>query len=164
MHVSYVWLQVFSNRISTSWSSYTFQWNWTKLLILNTFRAAWLLRFSQKNSSFRLLYQHPSSSARCTRELFSGSNGSASLVDCTQKIFCFGVVVFCEWRHKWRTFLPPWPTLPGPGRQPLGGSFAEISLKFLLETRLQSESFDTLDDLLGFRVQKLWCKLVKIVD
>jgi len=42
--------------------------------------------------------------------------------------------------------------LPGPGRQPLGGS---ISLKFLLETRLQSESFDTLDDLLGFRVQKL---------
>ena len=45
-----------------------------------------------------------------------------------------------------------WPTLPGPGRQPLGGS---ISLKFLLETRLQSESFDTLDDLLGFRVQKL---------
>ena len=40
----------------------------------------------------------------------------------------------------------------GPGRQPLGGS---ISLKFLLETRLQSESFDTLDDLLRFRVQKL---------
>jgi len=47
------------------------------------------------------------------------------------------------------------------GRQPLGGS---ISLKFLLETRLQSEFFDTLDDLLGFRVQKLWCKLVKIFD
>jgi len=45
-----------------------------------------------------------------------------------------------------------WPTLPGPGRQPLGGS---ILLKFLPETRLQSESFDTLDDLLGFRVQKL---------
>jgi len=40
----------------------------------------------------------------------------------------------------------------GPGRQPLGGS---ISLKFLLETRLQSKSFDTLDDLLGFQVQKL---------
>ena len=40
----------------------------------------------------------------------------------------------------------------GPGRQPLGGS---IFLKFLFETRLQYESFDTLDDLLGFRVQKL---------
>ena len=51
-----------------------------------------------------------------------------------------------------RTFRPPWPTMPGPGRQPIGGS---ISLKFLLETRLLSESFDTLDDLLGFRVQKL---------
>ena len=33
-----------------------------------------------------------------------------------------------------------------------------ISLKFLLETRLQFESFDTLDDLLGFQVQKLWSK------
>jgi len=30
-----------------------------------------------------------------------------------------------------------------------------ISLKFLLETRLKSESFETLDDLLGFRIQKL---------
>ena len=38
----------------------------------------------------------------------------------------------------------------GPGYQPLG-----ISLKFLLETRLQSKPFDTLDDLLRFRVQKL---------
>jgi len=40
----------------------------------------------------------------------------------------------------------------GPGRQPLGDS---ISLKFLLETWLQSESFDTLGDLLGFRVENL---------
>ena len=37
--------------------------------------------------------------------------------------------------------------------KPLGGS---ISLKFLLETKLNSESFDTLDDLLRFQVQKLW--------
>jgi len=58
-----------------------------------------------------------------------------------------GCGFLCEWRHKWRTFRPPWPTLPCPGRKPLGGS---ISMKFLLETRLQSESFDTLDDLLGF--------------
>ena len=79
----------------------------------------------------------------------------------SKNIFCLGDVVFCEWRHKWSTFRPPWPTLPGPGRQPLGGS---ISLKFLLETRLQSESFDTLDDLLGFWAQKLWCKLVKIFE
>jgi len=45
--------------------------------------------------------------------------------------------------------------------QPLGGS---ILLKFLLETRLQSEFFDTLDDLLWFQVQKLCSKLVKIFD
>ena len=49
-------------------------------------------------------------------------------------------------------FRPPWPTLPGPGCQLLGDS---ISLKFLLEIRLQFESFDALDDLLGFQVQKL---------
>jgi len=78
-----------------------------------------------------------------------------------KRFFGWGMQVFCEWRHKWRTFWPPWPTSPGPGRQPLYGS---ISLKFLLETRLQSESFDTLDDLLGFRVQKLWSKLVQFFD
>jgi len=73
----------------------------------------------------------------------------------SSSLYAWGVLVFCEWRHKWRTFTfsPPWPTLLGPGRQLLGGS---ISLKFSLETRLQSESFDTLDDLLWFRVQKLW--------
>jgi len=83
-----------------------------------------------------------------------------SLSVCTRKkFFAWGLRFLCEWRHKWRTFRPPWPTLPGPGRKPLGGS---ISLKTLLDTRLQSESFDILDDLLGFRVQKLWSKLVKI--
>ena len=35
-----------------------------------------------------------------------------------------------------------------------------ISLKFLLETKLQFESFETSDDLLGFQVQKLWSKAV----
>jgi len=47
--------------------------------------------FTKKNSSFRLLYQRPSSSADCARELF---NGSASLVDCIQKIFLLGVCGF----------------------------------------------------------------------
>jgi len=49
-------------------------------------------------------------------------------------------------------FRPSWPILPGPERQQLDGS---ILLKFLLVTKLQSESFDTLDDLLGFWVEKL---------
>jgi len=34
-------------------------------------------------------------------------------------------------------------------------SDGSILLKFLLETRLQSERFDTLDDLLGIQIQKL---------
>jgi len=46
--------------------------------------------FGLKSSSFRLPYQHPSSSADCARELFKWSNGSASLVDCTQKKFFGG--------------------------------------------------------------------------
>ena len=85
----------------------------------------------------------------CSTDPVKDSKDVASLLVCIRKkIFCLGDAGFCEWR----TFRPPGPTLSGPGRQLLGGS---ISLKFLLETRLQSESFDTLDDLLGFRVQKL---------
>jgi len=43
--------------------------------------------------------------------------------------------------------MPPWPTSPGPGPKPLDDN---ILLKFLLETRLKSES---LADLLGFWLQ-----------
>jgi len=51
--------------------------------------------FSLKNSSFWLPYQRPSSSADCARELSNGSNGSASLVDCTRKkIFWLGMRIF----------------------------------------------------------------------
>ena len=51
--------------------------------------------FGLNNSSFRLPYQRPSSSADCARELLKGSNGSASLVDCTRKkIFRLGVRIF----------------------------------------------------------------------
>jgi len=46
-----------------------------------------------------------------------------------KKLFAWGVWVVCEWHHMWRTFRPPWPTLPGHGHQPLDGS---ISQKFLL--------------------------------
>jgi len=49
-----------------------------------------LVIFAKKNSSFRLPYQRPSSSADCARELFNGSNRSASLVDCTRKNFLPG--------------------------------------------------------------------------
>jgi len=89
----------------------------------------------------------------CSTDPVKVSKDTATLLVYTRKKIFLLVSVFCEWRHKWRTFRPPRPTLPGPGHQPLGGS---ISLKFLLETKLQSEFFDTLDDLLGFQVQKLW--------
>jgi len=53
------------------------------------------LDFNLKNSSFRLPYQRPSSSADCARELFKGSNGSASQLDCTpKKIYWLGRVDF----------------------------------------------------------------------
>jgi len=51
--------------------------------ILNTLRARHTIYsyfdFGLKNSSFRLPYQRPSSSADCAKELFKGANGSASL-------------------------------------------------------------------------------------
>jgi len=81
------------------------------------------------------------------------SKDAASLVACTQKkIFGWGCGFFVSDVKSRGPLRPPWPTFPGPGRQPLDGS---ISLKFLLKTRLQSKSFETLDNLLGFQVQKL---------
>ena len=82
--------------------------------------------------------------AKSTRELFLKDSA---------KFFGFRFQIFCGWCHKWRTIRPPWPTSPGTELKMLDGS---ISLKFLLEMRLQSKSVDILDDLLGFRVQKLW--------
>jgi len=35
-----------------------------------------------------------------------------------KKIWWLGGAVFCEWRHKWRTFRSPWPTSPGLGPKP----------------------------------------------
>ena len=58
------------------------------------------------------------------------------------------------------TFRPPWPTSPGPRLKLLDGS---ISLKFLLGTRLTFESFDTLDDLLRFRIQRYDLKTTKLL-
>ena len=113
--------------------------------------------FRRKNSSFRLPYQRPSSSAHCARELFSGSNGSASLVDCTRKkCFGWGVRIFCDWRHKWSSFRVIMGPVAWPRVQPLGQS---VLLKFSLETRLESKSFEPLIDFLAFLVQKLWSNI-----
>jgi len=54
-----------------------------------------ILDFGLKNSRFQLPYRRPSSSADCARELFNGSNGSASLVDCIRKkLFGWGCGLF----------------------------------------------------------------------
>jgi len=100
-----------------------------------------------------LPYQRPSSSADCARELFKGTNRSARLLVCTQKkFFGWGWRIFCEWRHKWSSFGVILPHVASPKAQPLGQS---ILLKFSLETRLESKSFEPLIDFLAFLVQKL---------
>jgi len=110
--------------------------------------------FGLKNSSFRLPYQRRSFSVDCARELFKGSNGSASLLDCSRKkCFGWGVRIFCDWRHKWSSFGVILAHVARPRAQPLGQS---VSLKFSLETKLESESFEPLIDFLAFLVQKLW--------
>jgi len=47
-------------------------------------------------------------------DLVEASKDTARLIVCTwKKIFAWGVRIFCEWHHKWRTFWLPWTTLPG---------------------------------------------------
>jgi len=115
--------------------------------------------FGLKNSSFRLPYQRPSSSADCARALFKGSNGSASLLH--SKInFLVGGAHF-EWRHKWSSFGVILAHVAWPRAQTLGQS---ISLNFSLETRLEPESFEPLIDFLAFLDQKLWSKINKLIN
>ena len=125
-------------------------WNWKNFFCFNENRSTIYsyFDFGLKNSSFRLPHQRPSSSADCARELFNGSNGSASLVDCTRKkILGWRVRIFCDWRHKWSSFGVILAHVAWPWAQLLGQS---LSLKFSLETRLESKSFEPLIDFLAF--------------
>ena len=116
------WLQNQPLQPLTLWSPHDFRDFWKKNH-LNTRGFAWEVLRSG------MLYRSGKSLKRC---------GKSSSLHSKKNFLLEEVRVFCEWCHKWRTFRPPWTTFPGPGRQPLGGS---ISLKFLLETRLQSESW-----------------------
>jgi len=119
-------------------------------------------RFQPKNSSFQLPYQRHSSSTYCARELFKGSNGSTSLVDCNwNKNFWLGVRILCEWHHKSSSFGVILADVSWPRAQPLHQS---ISLKFSLETRLESESFQPLIDFLAFLDQNSWSKINKLIN
>jgi len=109
-----------------------------------------------------LPYQRPTSSADCARELFKGSNRSASLVDCTRKkCFGWGLWIFCDWRQKWSGFGVILANVAWSRAQPLSQS---VSLKFSLETRLESKSFEPLINFLVFLVQKLWSKTNKLFN
>jgi len=96
------------------------------------------------------LHEH-NSGAASARELFKHSRLGKSSTLQWKKFLVLGFR-FCQWRHKWSTFRLFWPTSPGPGPKPPDGS---ILLMFLLETRLKSESFDTVGDLLGSQVHNL---------
>jgi len=72
--------------------------------------------FSLKYSSFRFPYQRPSFSADCARELFKGSNGLASLVDCTRKkFFGWGCGFFVSGVISEVVLRSFWLILPGLG-------------------------------------------------
>ena len=73
----------------------------------------------------------------------------ASLLACNEKKLGFGFQVFVDHVIGGEGFRPFWLMLPGPRHQLLDGS---ISLKVLMGTRLESESFEPLIDLLGFQV------------
>jgi len=66
----------------------------------------WLLSgiFGKKNASTHVaLCGNISVPVRVT-DLVEASKDAASLLVCTRKkIFAWGLRVFCEWRHKWRT-------------------------------------------------------------
>jgi len=134
-------------KLNASCSFFTHKAQWITRHI-NTLASGQKRRFLKKNTETHVALRRNYSAPVWVTDLVEVSKDAASLLVCTwKKFFRWGMQIFCEWRHKWRTFQLPWTTSPGPGRQSLDGN---ISLKFLLETRLQSESFDTLDDLLCF--------------
>ena len=69
--------------------------------------------------------------------------------------------IFCDWRHKWSSFGVILAHVAWPRAQPLGQT---VSLKFSLETKLESESFEPLIDFLAFLVQNLWSKINKLIN
>ena len=129
------------------------------IMLFNTLAPGWIQGFSEKNAWTHLaLHRNISAPVRVT-DLVKASKDMASLLVYTRKkFFAWGCRFFMSDIISGRLLGHR-----GPLCLALGANWS-ISLKFLLETKLQSKSFDTLDDLLGFQVQKLWSKLVKIFD
>ena len=114
----------------------------------------------EKTWIFRQTYQLHSSSADCIRELFDPWKDSASLRVRNVKKFWFRFRIFSEWHNKWGRFLAILAHVTWPRAQPLERS---TLLKFSLETRLESEFFESLINFPVFLVQKLWSKINKLL-
>ena len=115
-----------------------------------------------KTSSCQFPYQCPSSTADCARELFDGSNELASLLVCTRKkIFCWGLLIFCEWRYKWSSLWAILAHVVWPRVQPLDLEVFRWSFHWKLGT--SPKSFEPLIDFPAFLVQKLWSKINKLI-
>jgi len=103
---------------------------------LNSSASGWFQGISKKKRLNACGFVREFSGPVCSTDPVKVSKHTASLLVCTRKkIFCLRVRVFCEWCLKWKTYRPPWPTLPGPRRQPLG-YFAEVLTENLATIRV----------------------------
>jgi len=134
------------------WLNFKFSRFWNRSLHwINTLRPGvciFVLRFRPKNSSFWLPYQRPSSFTACARAVQGLKRIGQSSRLHSKKIFWLGSADFLWRHHKWSSFGVILAHVAGPRAQPLGQS---VSLKFSLETRLESVSwaFDWLSSISG---------------
>jgi len=135
---------------------------WTRNLFLTLWEPGYdifVLWNWPKTSSCQLPYQCPSSCADCCSR--AQTDWTVFEIALEKNFFGWGLQMFYDWRHKWSSFRVILAHVAWPRAQPLGQS---ISLKFLLETRLESESFKPLIDFLAFLIQKLWSKINKLIN
>jgi len=107
--------------------------------LFNTFAADVRICLTCKSGISHLPQQQHNSCTDYARELFKPSKDSACLLVCTRKNVCFFL-----WVTPWGRFLAILAHFTWPRAQPLDGS---ISLKFSLETSLESWVFWALDQL-----------------
>ena len=119
---------------------------------------SWLSNFYQFSMTFQknLFFQDFQWFSMTMGTLFKRLNGSASLLVCTQKFFCWGLQISCEWHYRWSSFWvilahATWPRAQLPRQS--------ISLKFSLETKLKP-AFDQLSSISGIKVISKINKLI----
>ena len=117
-------------------------------VLLNTLAPEWIQGFSKKKRlnarGFAREYLHSCTGYWPGRSI-KRRDKSSSLH--SKKIFWLGLGISCEWHHKLSNFGVILAHVAWPRAQLLGQS---VSLKFALETRLKSESFEPLINFLAF--------------